>query len=178
MGAIRLDERGVMLRPCFADDCVRRRAAELALDEFEGLGYGFDEDDDDDAYVSREEAIAVLMDAIHGRERSFRLVFERDVSYETPSAIFNEQYVYDALRELMEQWVACLKIELVLSIGAVVTCDAAGETGEVRGAVAELRPATAEYGIKTMDLPDGQLLVCAAELVALDWMESDGLVTA
>lgn len=153
MDEIRIDDNGLMLRPRRRDDCVRRRAAEMALPQFKrwmGAGSGY----------SDADLIKLLMKHIDGWDGyTIAKSLERDCGDADPGLveIMDSDFISEALNELTRQWVRCLGIKLDLPIGTLV--DHRGE----KGTIADLRPDLAQYGIQLPSNIEGMLRIVIAE---------------
>ena len=136
MQLIRLDANGVMKRPNSRDGCVLRRAAEMALPEVKRW-LGADDDGDD------ERTISELMKAI-GERDGFAICRKLDTW--SPDAelvrIMDEDFIRDAEREIVKQWVQCVGRKQEFAVGAKVLYR--GEEGEV----VEYRSNEDSYGVR------------------------------
>jgi hypothetical protein len=139
-----------MERPTRYDECVKRRAAELALPEVkQWLGQGFATDD---------EIIEDLMDCI-GEDDGFAIVSElkERKHWECDSQlveILDGNFIHTAKDELEKQWVKCLGVKLDIPIGTQVQFKnpkrlRMGTSGEV----VKHYPESAKYGVRTPDQP-------------------------
>ena len=143
MSVIQLNSEGVMQRPTRYDECVQRRAAELALPEVKlWLGQGFATDDD---------IIKDLMDCI-GEGDGFAIVSElkERQHWECDSQlveILDGNFIHTAEDELEKQWVKCLGVKLDIPIGTPVFIKRKKESGEV----VKHYPESAKYGVRTPD---------------------------
>jgi len=75
--------------------------------------------------------------------------------------IFDQDFIGDALREQVKQWVKCLGVDLFISIGTP-----ARSRGK-EGVISKLYPETAEYGLRTEEQPRTSYWVFPAEEVEL-----------
>jgi hypothetical protein len=149
------DANGVLKRPSFGDDFVRRRAAELALpDVREWLG------------ADSQRDIDVMKDLMNVLSCGDGYEICRDleklgwaVNSELVTVFDMGDFIETAKTEMVVQWVKCLGVKLDLPLGAPV--DYRGRLGTV----VKLFPDTAEYGIHTGDQPANMYHVCAAEEV-------------
>jgi hypothetical protein len=150
------DENGVLKRPSFRDDFVRRRAAELALPEVRGwVGAG----------PTDEDIIKDLMKCLSpGDGYEMCRDLERNgwaVNSELVEILNDGDFISTAKLELVVQWVKCLRVTLNIPLDAQV--DYRGKPGKI----VKLFPDTAEYGIHTPDLEGNSWYVLAAEDVKL-----------
>lgn len=149
------DQNGVLKRPSYGDDFVRRRAAELALpDVREWLAGGLQSDLD------------VMKDLMNVLSCGDGYEIARDlenlgwaVNSELVTVFDLGDFISTARKEMVIQWVKCLRVKLDIPMGASV--DYRGRLG----IVVKLFPETAEYGVHTGDLPATSYSVCAAEEV-------------
>jgi hypothetical protein len=147
MSAIEVNEAGLMKRPTQYDECVKRRAAELALPEVKGwnLDIGSDED-----------VIKFLMKHIN-RLGGYEIVksMESDGWDNADSElveIMDEDFIGTAERELVKQWVKCLGVKLEIPIGTQVRIKKPRKATEGTGEVVNHYPEEAKYGVRTPDL--------------------------
>lgn len=102
--SIRLDENGIMLRPTRHDECVRRRAAELALPELKHW-LRFGENDNEADLI---EALTKVIDGSDGYQIARALERDGWCSDSSLVEILDGDFVSDALRELVAQWEMCV----------------------------------------------------------------------
>lgn len=147
-----------MLRPTRRDDCVRRRAAELALPRVkQWMGA-------DTAGYSDEDMIRKLMTVIGGSD-GFQIAKDLDrAGWSADSElveIMDSDYIRTAEREMVKQWVKCLGVKLAIPVGAVV---------KIRhgiGVVTAHEDEFAEYHVRTPDLKNNAWYTVAAENVQI-----------
>ena len=123
----------LMKRPHYGDEFVRRRAAELALPEIKRwIGAPESSDADLIGWTRDSQLVEILEDG---------------------------DFLEDARDELVRQWVKCLRVELVIPVGAAVIYR--GIAGKVVGSESSM----ALYHVRTPDMKENQWMVCAAEEV-------------
>lgn len=156
MDEIRFDENGIMLRPRREDACVRRRAAEMALPEVKRwMGPSSQTD---------AELVAELMLYIDGHDgHEIVKALERDnwCGNRELVEIMDSNFIEDAERELVRQWVKCLSVKLDIPKGSKVHW-----RGKI-GIVAYLDRNYAQYHIQTPEQAEGTIWRCNAEDVKL-----------
>ncbi len=152
MDEIRVDENGLMLRPRRYDAIVRRRAAEMALPQVKRW---IGPSSQSDASLIKE-----LMKHIGG-PNGFEICksLDRDgwCCGDKMVEIMGEDFISDAEKELVRQWVRCLGIKLDLPIGTVV--EYRGE----RGVIASYDEELAQYKIQVPSQAEGTLWIVNAE---------------
>lgn len=140
-----------MKRPTRYDDCVKRRAAELALPQVKSwLGEGFNPTD--------EEIMEDMMDSIDEGD-GFAIVehLKRRHHWEVDSElveIMEGWFISSAQEELEKHWVKCLGVTLDIPIGAQVKIKRIMDQKNVQGEVVKHYPETAKYGVRTPDQKD------------------------
>lgn len=151
MDEIRTDENGIMLRPRRYDAIVRRRAAELALPELRQWNYIEDSDQD---------LIAGLMKHISGSD-GLDIVksMERDgwAGNALLVEIMDQDFIGDAEKELVTQWVKCLGVKLDLPMGAQVLFRG------LEAKVVRRNEGLAQYGVHSADQNENTYSICNAE---------------
>lgn len=151
----RFDENDLMLRPNSLDGCVRRRAAELALPELKRWRF-FEQSD--------AELISLLMRHLSkagGYEIAKSLESEGWCPDTALAEMLDGDFLSEAERELVAQWVICRGITLDLPIGTPVLWR--GVTGTICRHDAKL----AQYGVRTPDLAEHTSYSVNAEDVKL-----------
>ncbi len=160
---IRLDSNGVMLRPGRRDGCVRRRAAEMALPAVKRWMGG------DTGFRNDKGIVEELMKHIGGYD-GFHIAKSLDErgwgSDSDLVEILDEDFICQAEKELVSQWVKCLGIKSQFPISSQVIFR--GETGRV----VKHDEALAQYGVQTPDQKDGRHHVCNAEEIKPVSMEA------
>jgi hypothetical protein len=147
------DSNGLLKRPNYGDDFVRRRAAELALEDVkEWLG----------ADVRRDaDVIKDLMNTLScGDGYEICRDLERlgwAVNSELVTVFDLGDFISTARKEMVIQWVRCLGVKLSLPLQAKVYYRG------ILGTVVKLFPETAEYGVHTPDLNANSYHVCASD---------------
>lgn len=152
MDEIRVDDNGLMLRPRRRDDCVRRRAAEMALPQVKRW---IGPSSQTDASLIKE--LMKHIDGVNGYEICKSLDRDGWCCGEEMVEIMSEGFIRDAERELVAQWVRCLGIKLDLPIGTPV--EYRGEKGTIARHDADL----AQYGIQVPSQAEGTHWIINAE---------------
>lgn len=145
----------IMNRPSAHDTFVRRRAAELAEPEVtRWLNRGGARDGEDIAFTI--ETLAKVLDA---HSSGYDIAKELDDRYGWYGIdtylieILDGDHARRAIEELTKQWVICCGIKPALSVGDHVIAKLWKRTGQV-GTVADIRPETAQYGIRYADMEE------------------------
>jgi hypothetical protein len=150
MSAIAVNDQGVMKRPRANDECVLRRAAELALPEVK-VWLGNDGSPDSEVIEDLMETLG----EIDGFAIADRLQHRKHWDCDSRLVdILNGNFVSDAQDELEKQWVKCLGITLDIPVGAQVKIKRLprGLT-DVTGEVVKHYPESAKYGVRTPEQP-------------------------
>lgn len=161
MNEIRVNSEGLMERPTRYDECVQRRAAELALPEVKKwLGKGF--------AATEDEIMEDLMDCI-GEGDGFAIANELKgrKHWDCDSQlveILDGNFIYTAEDELEKQWVRCLGVKLDIPIGAQVKIKRRSESGEV----VKHYPESAKYGVHTPDQPKASNWILLPEEIEVE----------
>ena len=150
---IRLDQNGMMLRPTRSDEVVRRRAAEMALPILRR--WHFLEETDSQIV----DSIMKHIDGANGYEIVKSLEHEGWCGNAELVEIMDRDFIGDAERELVEQWVRCLGITLTIPVGTPVKIkDSRGS-----GVVTKHYPESTKYGVHTPVRPESSYWIVTPE---------------
>jgi hypothetical protein len=152
MDEIRVDENGIMLRPRRRDDCVRRRAAEMALP---AVKRWIGPSSQSDASLIKE--LMKHIDGINGYEICKSLDRDGWCCGDEMVSIMSNDFISDAEDELVKQWVRCLGIKLDLPIGTPV------DYRDEKGTIARHDTERAKYGVQVPSQAEGTYWIINAE---------------
>lgn len=150
-----VDANGILKRPSYSDDYVRRRAAELALEQVKGWDCG----ESTDADLLRD--LMKCLTAAGGYESAKNLE-EKGWSPDARLVeILDNDFLERAKKEMTEKWVICIRVDLPLAVGTEVLYRG------MSGVIVDRREATAEYCVRTPEMKDTSYYVCLKEDVKL-----------
>ena len=136
-----LQPDGIMARPSLKDDYVRRRAAEIILDEV--CSWQGDVGESEKRGIA-EDLAAVASHYKDGYEMAKDLERKGWCCNSRLVEILDGWWVGQAIEELTAQWVLCLNIQPLFSVGTVVEIGREGE----RGPIVNIDLKRAAYGVR------------------------------